>query len=176
MGDRFYVNTDGSITQNVDKKVVANIDWVDYKQIKSKHTSKQKFAKVFFILPIGWPFAFLSFIIARLIKGYWPFLGIKAIENTSETVKIYCSKKGKLGLYANKRRITRAKYESIQRLPPSDYPTFILEHNYRYCLYNHIQKKKLFKNSINISYVGNNIVEVSNTKGKTRYSIIGMKV
>lgn len=170
MGSNFYVNADGSITNN-ETKVIDNIEWIDYKQVEDKHTSKQKLAKKFFISPIGWPFAIIFFPIARWIKGFWPYLGIKAIENTSDMVQIYCNKKGKLGLYANKRRLTKAIFESVQLLPSPDYPVFILKGENGYCLYNYIQKKMLFKNSYSITYIGNNMIEVYN-----RYSFIGMKV
>ena len=170
MGSNFYVNADGSIT-NSEKKVIDNIDWIDYNQIEDKHTGGQKSAKKFFISPIGWPFAILFFPIARMVKGYWPYLGIKAIENTTDTVQIYCNKKGKLGLYANKRRLTKAIFDSVQPLPTPDYPVFILEHKNRYSLYNYTQKKMLFKNSNSITYIGTNMVEVY-----SRYSIIGMNV
>lgn len=174
MGNPFYINNDGSVTQS-SKRYINNIEWLDYKQYKGKWSTGQVIACIICLFPIyGWLLGLLSACGIRIACGYWPFLGIQAIENTTSPIKIFCDKKGHLGLYAKKRRITSAKYVSVQQLPTVDYPAFVLEYNGKYCLYNFIQGKILFQDSDKITYLGDNTVHVEKLGKIAMYSLIGM--
>lgn len=167
MGERIIVNSDGSLSQS-EKKTISNLDWLDFKQFKGKWSAPQIIWIILLCIPIfGWGVAILFFVVSRIVIGYWPFFGIRAIENTSNPFKVYCNKKGKLGLYTNKRRITPPRFRSVQQLSSSDYPVFVVEREGKYCLYNYVRKKYLFKGADNTIYV--------ERKGKkARYSPIGM--
>lgn len=175
-----FVNKDGSISKTPVTKTINNIEWLDYRQYRDKISLWQVVFHIVCLFPIfGWGLAIVSWCTVRFTCGYWPFFGIRAIEQTNEPIKIYCDKKGKLGLYANKRRVTSAKYISVQQLPTNDYPTFVLESKDKfstYSLYNHIQGKILFKNSELISYLGNNNVLVRKGGVDNKFSLIGMLI
>jgi len=176
MGSPFYINHDGSVTQS-SRKAINNIDWLDYKQYKGKISALQIIAHIICLFPFfGWGLAVISWCSIRIARGYWPFFGIRAIENTNEPIKVYCNDKGLLGLYAKKHRITSAKYVSVQSLPTVEYPTYILESNGKYCLYNYTQGKILFKDSDKITYLGDNTVLVEQKGKSDKYSLIGMRL
>ncbi len=170
----YHINNDGSVSQSVEK-TINNIVWIDHAQYKGKMSILQILIHILFLFPFfGWLLFVLSWCCIRFIRGYWPFFGIQAIEDTDNQVKIYCDKKGKLGLYAKKHRITSAKYDTIQYLPTNGYPAFIMGMDGIFCVYNYTQRKILFKDSTKITYLGDNAVLV-NRKGKTvKYSLIGM--
>lgn len=145
MGNPFYINNDGAVTQS-SKRFINNIEWLDYKQYKGKWSTSQVIACIICLFPIyGWVIGLLSSCGIRIACGYWPFLGIQAIENTdSPPIKIYCDKNGRLGLYTKWYRLTAPRYSSVQQLPTPDYPAFVLEKDEKFCLYNYIQGKILF--------------------------------
>lgn len=173
MGKPFYINDDGSATQS-SKRYINNIEWLDYKQYKGKRSAIQVIACVICLFPIyGWGVGLLSCCGIRIARGYWPFFGIQAIENTNSRIKVFCDKKG-LGLYAKKRRTTSAKYVSVQQLPTVDYPAFVLEYNGKYCPYNFIQGKTLFHDLDKITYLGDNTVHVEKMGKVAKHSLIGM--
>ena len=175
MGESFYINKDGSVTHNSDRKTVNNIDWLDYKQEKSKYSAAQIGFIVLCIFPIyGQLIYLLTSFVVRMICGYWPFIGIRAIEQIDEPIRVYCNKHGKLGLYAKKYRITSARFDSVQQLPTIDYPAFILGYENRFCLYNYTQGKIRFKNSEKITYLGDNTVLIKQNGKESKYSLIGM--
>ena len=127
MGEKIIINSDGSVSQSV-KKTIGNIDWIDIKQFQGRWSVLQIILIILLMIPLfGWGIAIIFFPISKIIKGYWPFFGIQAIENTINPFKIYCNKKGELGLYYKKRRITPARFHSIQQLLSNDYPVFIVE-------------------------------------------------
>lgn len=96
----YHINNDGSVSQSVDK-TINNIVWIDYAQYKGKISIIQILTHILFLFPIyGWLLFVLSWCCIRFIRGYWPFFGIQAIEDTDNPIKIYCNKDGKLGLYA----------------------------------------------------------------------------
>lgn len=174
MGESMILNSDGSLSLS-NKKTVGNIDWIDIKQFKGRWSTHQILWIILICIPIfGWGVGLLFFLLFRIFKGFWPFWGICAIENTSNPFKIYCNKGGKLGLYTKKHRITPAKFHSIQQLSSSDYPVFIMERKGKYCLYNYVRKKYLFKNSENISLGGDNTIYVESKGKRAKYSPIGM--
>lgn len=174
MGERIIVNSDGSFSQ-LEKKTIGNIDWLDFKQYKGKWSPLQIIWIILLCIPVfGWCVAILFFIVSRIVLGYWPFFGIRAIENTNNLFKIYCNKKGKLGLYAPKRRITPPRFRSIQQISYNDYPVFIMESNGKYCLYNVVQKKYLFKGSEKITLGNDTTIYVEKKGNKARYSPIGI--
>lgn len=176
MGAPFYINQDGSVTQTV-VKTINNITWIDHAQYKGKVSVLQILILVAFLFPaFGWGAFVLSWCTTRIVRGYWPFFGIRAIENTGNPIKVFCNKDGKLGLYTKKHRITPARFDSVQRLPIDNYPVFILGKDGSYCIYNYTQGKFFFKDSQKITYLGNNVVSVE-TKDKTsKYSVIGMQL
>ena len=174
MGERIIVNSDGSLSQS-EKKTISNLNWLDYKQFKGKWSVLQIIWIILLCIPIfGWGVAILFFVVSRIVIGYWPFFGIRAIENTNNPFKVYCNKKGKLGLYTKKRRITPARFRSIQQLSSSDYPVFVVEREGKYCLYNYVRKKYLFKNAESITLGEDNTIYVERKGKKARYSPIGM--
>lgn len=174
MGNPFYINNDGSVTQSA-KRYINNIEWLDYRKYKGKVSAIQIIAHIICLFPIfGWGLGVLSWCGIRIVRGYWPFFGIQAIENTNSPIKIFCDKKGRLGLYSKKHRITSAKYVSVQLLPTVDYPAFVLEYEGKYCLYNYTQGKILFKDSDSITYIGDNTVQVTREGKSAKYSLIGM--
>lgn len=176
MGELYTINGDGSITRS-NKKTLNNIKWIDYKQYKGKWSLAQIIFCVLCLFPVyGWMIGLLTFLSVKLSKGFWPIFGIRAIEDTKDPTKIYCDKKGLLGLYSQKHRITSAKYVSIQQLPTHDYPAFICESDGLFCLYNFTQNKFLFKYSERITYLGDNTVIIENKNKKEKYSIIGMRL
>lgn len=170
----YHINNDGSVSQSVEKNI-NNIVWIDYVQYKGKMSILQILIHILFLFPFfGWLLFVLSWCCIRFIRGYWPFFGIQAIEDTNNPIKIYCNKDGKLGLYAKKHRITSAKFDTIQDIPTNGYPAFIMGSNGQFCIYNCIQGKFLFKGSTKITYLGDKAVLV-NLNGKTvKYSLIGM--
>ena len=95
-------------------------------------------------------------------------------RNTNNPFKIYCNTKGKLGLYTQKKRITPARFRSIQQLLSSDYPVFVVEREGKYCLYNYVRKKYLFKGAESITLGADNTIYVERKGKKARYSPIGM--
>lgn len=174
MGNPYFINKDGSVTQSK-VKTINNIAWIDYAKYKGKYSALQILISVIFIVPVyGWALWLVSGSIMRIANGYWPFIGIQAIEDTENSIKIYCNKKGKLGLYTKKHRITSAKFDSIQCLPTEDYPAFVLGLNGQYCVYNYTQGKYLFKKSNKITYLGDNTVLVEQKGKSAKYSLIGM--
>lgn len=176
MGEAFVINRDGSVTQST-IKTINSVEWIDFKDFKGKHSFWQYFYCVLCLFPmIGWGLGILTYLGVKIGKGYWPFFGIRAIENTSNPIKVYCDKKGNLGLYTKKHRITNAKYGSIQVVPSPNYPTFILEQNRKFCLYNFTQGKILFPNSERITYLGDNAVIVVKGGKSSKYSLIGMRL
>lgn len=176
MGSPFYINHDGSVTQS-SRKAINNIDWLDYKQYKGKFSFLQIIFLIVCVFPVyGWIIGLISWSVIRKVRGYWPFIGIRAIENSNEPIKVYCNDKGLLGLYTKKQRITSAKYISIQSLPTVEYPTYILESNGKYCLYNYTQGKILFKDSDKITFLGDNIVLIKKDGKESKYSVIGMRI
>lgn len=176
MGEQFTINGDGSITRS-NRKTLNNIKWIDYKQYKGKWSPFQIIFCILCLFPVyGWMIGLLTFIVVKLSKGFWPIFGIRAIEDTKEPIKIYCDKKGLLGLYSKKRRITSARYVAIQQLPLDNYPAFICENDGRFCLYNFIQNKILFNDSERITYLGDNAVLIENENKKEKYSVIGMRL
>ena len=151
MGESIIVNSDGSLSQSK-RKTIGNTDWIDIKQFKGRWSVLQIIWVILLCIPIyGWVVGILFFLIFRIIKGFWPYFGICAIENTSNHFKIYCNKKGDLGLYTKRHRITPAKFRSIQQLSSNDYPVFVVEREGKYCLYNYVRKKYLFKNAESIT-------------------------
>lgn len=175
MGNPYFINKDGSVTHST-IKTINNIAWIDYAQYK-EHSALQSLISVIFIVPVfGWALWLVSGSIMRIANGYWPFIGILAIEDTKNNIKIYCNKKGKLGLYTKKHRITSARFDSIQSLPTEDYPVFVLGLNGRYCIYNYTQGKFLFKGSQKITYLGDNTVLVEQKGKSSKYSLIGMRM
>lgn len=176
MGELYSINEDGSITRS-NRKTLDSIKWLDYKQYKGKWSFIQLFFFILCLFPIyGWAVGLLIFLGIKLFKGYWPFVGIRAIEDTNNPIKIYCDKKGLLGLYSQKHRITSAKYVSIQQLPTHDYPAFICESEGLFSLYNYTQNKFLFKDSEGIRYLGGNAVLIERKNKKEKYSVIGMRL
>lgn len=174
MGESIIVNSDGSLSQSK-RKTIGNIDWIDIKQFKGRWSVLQIIWIILLCIPIyGWVVGILFFLVFRIIKGFWPYFGICAIENTSNPFKIYCNKKGDLGLYTKKRRITPAKFRSIQQLSSNDYPIFIMERKDKCCLYNYIKNKFLFKDSESISLGSDNTIYVESKGKKAKYSPIGM--
>ena len=174
MGEKIIVNSDGSLSQS-EKKTISNLNWLDYKQFKGKWSVLQIIWIILLCIPIfGWGVAILFFVVSRIVIGYWPFFGIRAIENTNNPFKVYCNKKGKLGLYTKKRRITPARFRSIQQLSSSDYPVFVVEREGKYCLYNYVRKKYLFKNAESITLGEDYTIYVERKGKKARYSPIGM--
>lgn len=160
MGSPFIVNRDGSVSQS-QVKTIKNISWIDHAQFKGKYSLIQALVILLFCIPFyGWGVYLIAGIASSITNGFWPFFGITAIENTTDDIKIYCNKQGKLGLYANAARLTGAHYDSIQSLPTLDYPTFIMESAGKFAVFNYTQRKLLFKDSDKITYVGNNIVIV----------------
>lgn len=175
MGDTFLINNDGSVSRSSLAKVINNIQWLDYKQEKSKYSAVQIAFIVLCIFPIyGQIIYILTSIVVRITFGYWPFFGIRAIEQVNEPIRVYCNKYGKLGLYAKKHRITSARFDSVQQLPTTDYPAFILGYKNQYCLYNYTQGKILFRNSEKITYLGDNTVLIKQNGKELKYSLIGM--
>ena len=174
MGESIIVNSDGSLSQSK-RKTIGNTDWIDIKQFKGRWSVLQITWVILLCIPIyGWVVGILFFLIFRIIKGFWPYFGICAIENTSNHFKIYCNKKGDLGLYTKRHRITPAKFRSIQQLSSNDYPVFIMERKGKYCLYNYIRNKYLFRNVDSISLASDNTIYVENKGKRVRYSPIGM--
>lgn len=176
MGAPFYINQDGSVTQTA-VKTINNITWIDHAQYKGKVSILQILIHVAFLFPaFGWGAFLLSWCSIRIARGYWPFFGIRAIEDTNNPIKVYCNKEGKLGLYCKKHRITSAIYDSVQCLPTENYPVFVLGKDGSYCLYNYTQSKFFFKDSQKISYLGNNVVSVETKDNISKYSVIGMRL
>ena len=166
MGSPFIVNRDGSVSQP-QVKTIKNISWIDHAQFKGEVSALQIILHIVFLFPfIGWGVWLLSWCVVRISRGYWPFFGIRAIEGTDNPIKIYCNKKGKLGLYTKKHRITSAIFDSIQCLPTEDYLAFVLGLDDQYCVYNYTQGKYLSKKSNKITYLGDNTVLVEQ-KGKS---------
>lgn len=175
MGNAFLINKDGSVSHCPLIKVINNIEWLDYKQEKGKYSAAQIVFIVLCIFPIyGQLIYILTSFVVRMICGYWPFIGIRAIEQIDEPIRVYCNKHGKLGLYSKKHRITSARFDSVQQLPTIDYPAFILGYENRFCLYNYTQSKILFKNSEKITYLGDNTVLIKQNGKESKYSLIGM--
>lgn len=175
MGNAYFINQDGSISKNLEKRLVNNINWIDHSRFKGKHSFWQIGAVVLCLFPVwGWGVGILSCIGIRIICGFWPFIGIRAIENSDNEIRVYCNKKGLLGLYSKKHRLTAALYTSVQYVAAEDYPSFILEKNQKYCLYNYTQGKILFKDSDAISYIGDNNVMVTRNGKTSKFSLIGM--
>lgn len=176
MGEQFTINGDGSITR-YNRKTLNNIKWLDYKLYKNKWSAWQVIFCILCFAPVyGQILGILVSVCIRIFKGYWPIFGIRAIEDTKDPIKIYCDKKGLLGLYSKKCRITSARYVTIQQLPLHNYPVFICESDGRFCLYNFIQNKFLFNNSERITYLGDNTVLIENKNKKEKYSVIGMRL
>lgn len=176
MGEKFYINRDGSVTHTM-VKTINNIEWVDFAQYKGKYSAWQIILHLLFLFPIfGWGAWVITWCGVRLLRGYWPFFGIRAIESTDNPIKVYCDKKGKLGLYANKHRITSSIYNSVKLLPTIDYPAFIMESNGKFSIYNYTQRKLLFKDSDNIKYLGDNTVLIQKGDKQEKYSLIGMRL
>lgn len=174
MGNPYFINNDGSVTQST-VKTINNIAWIDYAQYKGKVSAIQVILHILFLFPIfGWGAWVISWCGVRISRGYWPFFGIRAIENTDDSIKIYCNKEGKLGLYTKKHRITSAKFDSIQSLPTEDYPAFVVWLNNQCCIYNYTQGQYLFKGSQKITYLGDNTVLVEQKGKSSKYSLIGM--
>lgn len=175
MGAAFLINKDGSVSHYPTIKVINNIEWLDYKQEKGKYTVTQIAFLILCIFPIyGQLIYLLTSLLFRMICGFWPFFGIRAIEQTDEPIRVYCNKLGKLGLYAKKRRVTPARFDSVQQLPTIDYPAFILGREDGFCLYNYVQGKILFSNSEKITYLGDNTVLIRQNGKESKYSLIGM--
>lgn len=174
MGESIIVNSDGFLSRS-EKKTINNIDWIDFKQFKGKWSVPQIIWIILLCVPVyGWGVAVLFFVICRIVKGFWPFYGIRAIENTDNPFKIYCNKKGKLGLYTKKHRITPARFCSIQQLLSNEYPVFIVERKNKCCLYNYVQNKYLFKDAEKITLGSDNIIYVERKGKRARYSPVGM--
>lgn len=176
MGEQFTINGDGTIARSV-KKTINNVKWLDYKQYGNKWSWGQIIFCVLCLLPIyGWVIGLITVAGIRLIKGFWPILGIIAIEDSDDPIKVYCNADGLLGLYSDKQRITAAKFDSIQQLPTNIYPTFVCEKDGVCCLYNYTRGKFLFEGSERITYVGDEVVLIERQNKVDKYSIIGMRL
>ena len=174
MGERIIVNSDGTFSQS-EKKTIGTIDWLDFKQFKGRWSAIQIIWIILLCIPVfGWGVAILFFVVSRIALGYWPYFGIRAIENTNNPFKVYCNKNGKLVLYTYNHRITPPRFRSVQQISSSDYPVFIMERKGKYCLYNFVRKKYLFKDTGSITLGADNTIYVEKKGNKARYSPIGM--
>lgn len=180
MRNSFYINKDGSITHKSLKKTVTNIDWIDVNQTKGRNYSvREIFGIIFLLIPIyGW-LIWLSLVVGNKVAfgvwSPWPMQSMAAIQNTPDSIKIYCAKNGKLGLY-EKTRLTPSIFDSIEQLPTTDYSAYVLEYNGRHCLYNRVQRKVMFNKSSAITYIGDNTALVKKDGKETKYSLIGMRL
>lgn len=180
MGSLYFINKDGSVTQNPSKLTVNNIKWVDYKQKYGKSLGKNdKAYMILFLIPVyGQLFFVLTAFITYLYwkRWFWPIQSIYAVQDTFDRMKIYCSKNGKLGVFSEGKRLVPAIFDSVERLPVSDYPCYILSYQGECCLYNDAQKKILFRNSDRIKFIGDNTVLVTKNGHESKYSLIGMRL
>lgn len=179
MGDSFYINKDGTVTPKNSKKTVRDIEWIDFKRInRCNYSVVEIFCILIYMIPVyGWLALLIDIVANKIYLGewVWPFQPIVAIQDTSDSVKIYCTKNGKLGLYS-KKRLTPAIFDSIEQLPTADYPAYILGYDDKFCLYNHVQRKVMFKKSTDIIYIGNHVILVKKDDKGTKYSLIGMRL
>lgn len=176
MGEPFYINSDGSVTQHSSKKTVNDIDWLDFSQINGKSfTNNDIFGGIICAIPLyGWLIALICILVLKFQFGtwYWPFCSIQAIEDNDDEVKIYCNKKGALGLISKNRRLTPALFSSIEKLPIEKHPVYILELNKKLYVYNHINKRIILNGLDSIIYDGNTSMTYVKDGKKIRYSLI----
>lgn len=176
MGESFYINKDGSVTHNSCRRTVDNIDWIDFSQINGKSlTNIDIIAGIICAIPLyGWLIALSVLIWIKFEFGvwYWPFCSIQAIEDNNEEVRIYCNKRGTLGLMSKSKRLTPAVFTSIEKSPVGKYPIYILDVNNKLYLYNHIKKRITLRGVDSIVFDSNTSVTYVKDGKRIRYSLI----
>ena len=149
-----------------------SIRWMDYRNLKHKWSFWQILLAIIFLVPfIGWALCVLFFLCFRLLRGFWPIWGIRYIEATDDSVKIYCNRKRKLGLYGRYSRLTSARFVSVQRIMVNNKSVFILERKNKFCIYNSVQRKFLFVRSNKIEHIGKGEFKVTK-KGNTGHFFV----
>lgn len=168
----YNVNEDGSVTK-VSINKLSDIEWIDYNKVEKGSLGYVRMLLffVYYVNPIFWP----ATLIYRLRWGSWILFEPLALENTNDKIRVFCNRKGKLGLYhINRGVILQAIFDSIEKLPTFDYPSFILKKKGKFCVLNYTRKKIIFKVSDKITYLGNNTVIIEKNGKSTKYSLIGM--